>query len=205
MPPVRQLASGLPYAIVSILLVIGSISLALAEQNTSPSAVPSPTPYRSPVIPTSPSGSTETPASPTVPTVTASTVPTMVLAATASPTFKPPTATRPFPTVRVRVATSTAVKIACGPFPGWIKAYVVQPGDTLFRISVRYSTSVARLQQANCKTDSVILVGERLWVPNVATVTPALTVIPYFDTPTDRPTDPSLTTPAETPTATIDP
>jgi LysM repeat protein len=83
----------------------------------------------------------------------------------------------------------------CGPYPGWIRTYFVQPGDTLFHIALLYRTSVDALEFANCRADSKILVGEQLWVPNVPTVTPAVTYLPDFGTPTEAPTEPLTLTP----------
>ncbi len=188
MQAVRQLASGLPYAIVSLLLVVGSLSLSLAEK--SPVATPSATATASPsLMPTA----TATAAPPTD-VLTATPTPVIVTAAATSTTILYPTTyASPYPTARPRAY--------CGPFPGWVKAYVVQPGDTLFHIAVNYGTSVGRLEYANCKNTSVIFVGERLWVPSYPTITPALTLIPTFDTPTDYPTESITSTPSPTDTS----
>jgi LysM repeat protein len=70
-----------------------------------------------------------------------------------------------------------------------VKAYVVQPGDSMFHIAALYRTTVSTLQRANCKTSYLIFAGERLWVPNVPAATPGVTIIPpFFDTPTEEPT-----------------
>ena len=180
---VRQLASGLVYAFVSILLVIGSLSLSLAQQST----IPQTSAIRTPL--------------PSTPTEGRVTVPAASATATAAPSMTATrvTATLHFPTV-YHPPTATAKK-TCGPYAGWIKAYVVQPGDTLFRIASRYGTTAARLENANCRTSTLIFAGERLWVPNVTTVTPGVTLIPTFDTPTDRPTEPATpSTPSMTST-----
>jgi LysM repeat protein len=100
--------------------------------------------------------------------------------------------------------------IPCGPITGWIKSYVVQPGDTLFHIASLYRTTVKDLQRANCKGNStVIFTGDRLWVPNVPTITPGVTLIPTFTTPTEYPTLPLTLTPlpftATLPTSTSPP
>ncbi len=102
----------------------------------------------------------------------------------------------------------------CGPPRTWIR-YIVQPSDTLFRLSYLYGVSVLELQFANCLTDSLIRVGEVLYVPNVATrtlsptpVTPTNTTVPtrtYTITLTPSITlTPTITlTPSKTPTRTI--
>ncbi len=68
----------------------------------------------------------------------------------------------------------TATSVPCGAPAGWID-YRVQPGDTLFQLSLRYRVGIAQLQQANCLGYSnVIYVGQILKVPNVPTSTPGI-------------------------------
>lgn len=181
MQAVRQMASGLPYAIVSVLLVIGSLSLALAEKNAAPPGPATATPTLAALSPSATSAVTATRSQ--TPVVTTAIVAT-----------GRPTATLWFPTSYVPVQPSPTTAKWCGPFPGWLKAYVVQPGDTLFRIAVSFGTSVVRLERANCKSSSVIYVGEHLWVPYAPTITAGITMIPTFDTPTDYPTEPPTST-----------
>ena len=79
----------------------------------------------------------------------------------------------------------TVTVVPCGPPFGWVRAYVVQSGDTLFRIALAYNTTYPQLQRANCMGSSTaIYTGQRLWVPNVPTRTPVpgVTVIPPPDT-----------------------
>ena len=96
----------------------------------------------------------------------------------------------------------TNTVIPCGAPAGWIQ-YAVQPGDTLFRISQLYRTTVSQIQQANCLgLSTTIFSGQKLWVPNVSTSTPAITatiITIEFDTVTPAPS----ATPA--PTNTIEP
>ena len=95
---------------------------------------------------------------------------------------------------------ATVTVIPCGPPFGWVRAYIVQPGDNLFRISISYGTMVAQLQRANCMGSSItIFPGQRLWVPNVPTRTPGVTVVPDFPTVTNT-SQPIVTT--EVPTST---
>lgn len=52
------------------------------------------------------------------------------------------------------------------PPPGETTTYIVQPGDTLFRISQRFNTTVAAIAQANNITNiNLISVGQRLVIP----------------------------------------
>jgi len=86
-------------------------------------------------------------------------------------------------------APNTAVACLAG-LVGWSKSYVVVPGDTLYRIATNHYTTVDRVKQVNCRTSDLIHVGEVLWVPIVATRTPGVTLIPDFNTLTPHPTDP---------------
>ena len=190
MQTVRQMASGIVYALVSLLLVIGSLSLSLSQGESA--APPSATPR-------------------TLPTGTSTRVPTTQPTPTGSGPARPspsavatqiiPTSTHLYPTVAATPQpTSTFARAACGPFAGWVKGYVVQPGDTLFRIAILHGTTVDALQRANCRTGTVIYAGERLWVPFVLQPPTQVTIIPTFDTPTEPAT--ATSTPESTSTAT---
>jgi LysM repeat protein len=95
----------------------------------------------------------------------------------------------------------TSTRPACGAPAGWV-IYTVQPGDTLFRISLLYRVSVAQLQQANCLgASSNIVSGQQLRVPNVATSTATFTpMTPATATPTTTLTT-TVEVTAETPLA----
>ncbi|MBN1305875.1 MAG: LysM peptidoglycan-binding domain-containing protein [Anaerolineales bacterium] len=100
--------------------------------------------------------------------------------------------------------SSAPTNVTCGIPAGWIQ-HVVQPGENLFRIGINYGgTSAARLQQANCMGSSTkIYVGQRIWVPNVPTITPTASYLPPPTlTPTDTPPIPASTnTATEIPSA----
>jgi LysM repeat protein len=98
----------------------------------------------------------------------------------------------------------TVTVIACGPPRGWARNHVVQPGDNLYRIALSYGTTYPQLQRANCMGSSTtIYSGQRLWVPNIPTRTPGITVIPDLPTATATQTATPTTVPAtDTPTAT---
>jgi len=90
----------------------------------------------------------------------------------------------------------TVTVIPCGPPAGWVKNYIVQPGDTLFRIAVSYNITYPQLQRGNCMGSSTtIYTGQRLWVPNIPTRTPipGVTIIPTLPTDTQIPL-PTVTT-----------
>jgi LysM repeat protein len=62
----------------------------------------------------------------------------------------------------------TVTVVPCGPPAGWVRGYIVQPGDTLFRIALSYNITYPQLQRANCMGSSTtIYTGQRLWVPNI--------------------------------------
>ena len=86
---------------------------------------------------------------------------------------------------------------------GWIKSYLVKPGDTLYSIATNHYTIVSTLRTVNCRFGDQIFPGEVLWVPNVATRTPIPSPLPGV-TVTAYPTDP-LTETALPFTATIQP
>jgi LysM repeat protein len=100
----------------------------------------------------------------------------------------------PIPTVTV---------IPCGPPAGWVRTYTVQPGDNLYRIALSYGLTFPQLQRGNCMGSSTtIYVGQRLWVPNIPTRTPGVTIIPDFPTETASPTATTVP-PTDTATATL--
>jgi len=106
----------------------------------------------------------------------------------------------------------TIVPTACHPPARWV-IYIVQPGDNLYRISLKYRITVAELQRGNCMGASQsIYAGQRLYVPNVSTSTPNVTNTPSpSETETTSPTPaPPSETPAPasatlTPTDTLTP
>ena len=84
----------------------------------------------------------------------------------------------------------TVTVIPCGPPSGWVRAYTVQRGDTLFRIALSYNITYTQLQRGNCMGSSTtIYSGQRLWVPNVPrrTPIPGVTTIPTDAPPTSYP------------------
>jgi LysM repeat protein len=110
----------------------------------------------------------------------------------------------------------------CGSPQGW-NIYTVRSGDTLYHLSQLYYTTVKDLQYANCLgTRTLIITGQKLYVPNVhtrtplpktktptailATKTPTLTltpVIPGSPTPTVTQTQTVTAISTATPTATF--
>lgn len=87
-------------------------------------------------------------------------------------------------------SVTTATMPSCSPgASGWSKSYVVMGGDTLYTIATNHYSTVGLLKSVNCKSTDLILPGEVLWVPDVATRTPPPTPLPG-DTVTPIPTEP---------------
>jgi len=203
MDVLRQIGGSILLAVLSVALVIGGISLALAESYV-------------PQIPPTP---TDTPAlvpifnSPTAQPILLPTQTLFIPSATVPPpTTCPPPAgwvaitVQPSDTLASLAAeyqiTSAQLTVAnclfsdnlptgsiiyvppvptktakpCGPPPGWVR-YTVQPGNTLTGLSLAFGISISQLQFANCMlpTQYYIVPGQSLWVPNVPTRTPRAT------------------------------
>lgn len=153
--------------------------------------------------PTSPAPLTDTPTTVSVentasPTATKKAEKSPTATDIVTPTDTATTSATDTPVVIVVTATFTPPSnvVACGPPSGWI-VYIVKPGDTLYNISVRTSTTVNQLKLANCLSSNLIYLGQRLSVPfyPVSTNTP----IP----PTLTPAGASITTPTPVPTLPI--
>ncbi len=245
MQAARQMGSGLFYGLVSALLVVGGLSLALAESYTAPAPTPTA------ILPTVAQTLTPTPVGPTA-------LPTQTPLPTSTPL--PPTncpppsgwiliSVQPYETLqdlanRFRVSPAQLAQANClysnnlepgfnlyvprlpsqpsfpvhpnvpnvsctAPF-GWVRGYVVRPGDTLFSVAAMYHTNVYELQRANCLFTTQIVPGNILWVPNVPSATPSLIVIEEFATltPTASKTliptySPTFTPLPPTPTASL--
>lgn len=142
------MGGGLIIAVISVLLVLGGISLSLAE-NTPPEQ-PTPTPLP-PIIATSIELPTFTPIILITNTLAASTqTATQTLTATPSATL--------------------AAAVVCNPPVGWIQI-IVNATDTLYTIAERYKTTAEILNSSNCLNNTLPIVGSRLYVPPVPTVT----------------------------------
>ncbi len=228
----RQMGAGLIYGLASLILVIGGLSLALAESYTVSKPTPTSTAGLSPIPPT---------INPGIPGVTDTPIPTAIPSST-----PPPPAGCPPPQGWIQImiqpddslnslagqyhttvgqlsaanclltssivpgytiyvpAPPPSTSLSCGPIAGWVHTYYVRPGDTLFHIALLYGTTVEDLIFANCRSSSEIFPGEILWVPNAPTITPGVTIFPTFSTATEIPTLPLTDTPLPF-TATLQP
>jgi LysM repeat protein len=149
MQSLRQLGGGVIIAIISVLLVIGGISLALSE-NLVAQATPTPIP---------PTLSLHFP--------TATFTPSPVFAETTTATL---TATLVFPTDTPFATNTLFVQASCVLPSGWIPV-VVSTNDSVYSLAQRYKTTPENLGTANCLSSFDVPVGYTLYVPPVPTVT----------------------------------
>jgi LysM repeat protein len=213
----RQFAIGLAAVGVIACTVIGGSVLTMQEGRQYVAAEPTETPTVAVVLPptrTPTSTPTAVPSTPT-PTWTPTEEPPTATAVPPSATAIPPTSTatpRPTstrtstatpqptqtatPTVTALVTATqnptetpvpmpTATRVCIVP-SSW-RLYTVQRGDTLSRLAVRYGTSVSAIVDANCLSSTSLYVGQRLYLPAQAVVTP----IPPTATVPPAPTAPS--------------
>jgi len=245
MKVLRQMGSGFIIGAISLLLVIGGISLSLAE-SSAPPVPPTPSP-----IPTTFAVEFASPLpSPTLFLEPPTEIPTLLPTATLA-LAQPTSCIIPGGWIAITVGTNdtlysiaerykttadnldtsnclnntlptagsmifvppvpTVTVIPCGPPSSWIKAHTVKAGENLYRISLLYRTTVAQLQSANCMGSSTIIhVGQLLWVPNVPTTTPGITITATNTVTVSAPTNtatrtPDFSTPTNTATNTLEP
>ena len=150
MQNLRQLGGGVIIALVSVVLVIGGISLALAE--------------------TLPSQATPTPIAPTTslefPTATFTAASILTETGTSTQTQT----STPFATETLFATNTLFVQVSCNPPSGWIRI-LTGSGDTVYSLAQRYKTTAESLGAANCLSSFDIPVGLALYVPPVPTVT----------------------------------
>ena len=92
----------------------------------------------------------------------------------------------------------------CGPPIGWA-VYIVQPGDTLYSLSLRFGVGIDAIRRANCLGDYVIYVGQALYLPPLPP-TPIPTPVPTSTpVPTLTPTPPFTPTLTQTPVPSFTP
>lgn len=141
MKVLRQLGSGFVIGAVSLLLVIGGISLSLAE-TSAPSLPPTPSP-----------------------------LPTDFIVEFASPLPSPTLPlTLPTDSLVFASTATLAQPVSCNFPAGWI-AVTVGANDTLYSIAERYKTTADNLDRSNCLNNIPPAAGSLLYVPPVPTVT----------------------------------
>jgi LysM repeat protein len=146
MQSLRQLGGGVIIALVSVILVIGGISLALAETlpaQATPTAIPATISLDFPT------------ATFTVEPLVISETPTVPQTLTALPTNTLFVANAP---------------VTCTPPSGWLRIFTAA-GDSVYSLAQRYKTTAETLGAANCLTSMDLPAGTALYVPPVPTVT----------------------------------
>jgi LysM repeat protein len=152
MRSLRQLVTSLLFGALSMVIVLGGVSLSLAEGN-----IPSLT--TSPTFPT-----------PNQPLAITLTPATSEGAIETSPT---PTLTLPLLESETPTATLTpAPSTNCPPPNGW-HAITVGNDDTLTSLASAYDTTAEQLTQQNCLLTANVEAGMMLYVPNVTQATTA--------------------------------
>lgn len=147
MQSLRQLGSGVIVAIISVVLVLGGIALALAE-NLPAQATPTQIP---PTLPLS------------FPTPTETQTPSVQTATATGTALASPSAT----TTEMFATTTVCVPLAPS---GWVRI-LAGAGDTVYTLAQRYKTTPESLSAINCLTSFDLTTGYALYVPAVPTVT----------------------------------
>ena len=178
----QHVLTGLVLIVVALLSTLAAVILA-ARDRLAAGVLVSPTPVpltatSTPVMPTATPTPTSSPSPTTTPTPQPTATPTRTPTATA--TALPPSPTLPRmggegTTTATPTRLAATLTPACGPPPNWVRVQVLS-GETLFRLAVRYGTTVAQLQWANCLGSStVVRAGQWLGVPPVMVVSPTPT------------------------------
>lgn len=154
MESLRQVGSGLLFALVCIAIVVGGFALSMAEGGIGAVAIPpTVTTTSAPII------------LPTALPVTSPTIPPVI--PTTGDLFPATDTPEPIPTASF---TPPPPPTSCPPPSGWV-AVVVQPYDTLASLAQTYRTSTAALRQGNCLVSDQLVSGSFIYVPPLPTAT----------------------------------
>ncbi len=157
MQAARQVGSGLLYALISIIVVVGGFSLALAENRPASGTTPPPS------LTAVPQTQTSLPATQTPIT----TFPTISPSNSQLPTNIPSPTNIPAPT------QTASVLVNCIHPSGWI-LITLQPGVSVSSLAAQYRITPERLAQANCLSTLSLPAGYGIYVPPL----PVSTIIP---------------------------
>jgi LysM repeat protein len=146
----RDFGNALVVALISVGLMIGALSISLVEFS------PQVTPTAMNNVPPSPAPLTATP------TLIPSLTPTLGLES-------------PTPSVTPTLTNTATPPASCQPPAGWGQI-IIQAGDTLDSIAVRYRISADSLRLANCLLIDNLVAGTILYAPPVATTTPVICI-----------------------------
>lgn len=132
----REILTGIVAALISMVILGGSLALATIEGSSTVARNVSDTP-------------------------TLTSYPTQIILVTqrpGEPTYTPSPTASPSPTPTVVPPTS------CPPPSGW-SPFTVQPGDTLESIALTYNTTTKAIKQANCLVGNNLVAGTIIYVP----------------------------------------
>ena len=163
---------GASTAIVLTLIIVVAIIVVGGCTRAKPTQEPSAQEVSSPTIPAPPGATEVSVATPTL-VPTGEMPPELTLTLAASPTTAvTPTATSTSPP-GVPTHTPTPTPTTPPGTPGAPTVHVVQRGENLFRIALRYNTTVGAIAAANnIRNPQLIYVGQRLTIPRGGGTTP---------------------------------
>ncbi len=150
MESLRQIGAGILLGIISILLLLGGFSLAMAEGGMLPAAA----------VPASPTPSSAV-------SIVVTIFPTLPLPISATPVTTDTPAANLTATVSLTPPPTLTI---CQPPTGWV-LIIVQSNDTLAGLSQVYRTSVDLLRTKNCLLNDQLVPGSILYVPPLPTST----------------------------------
>ncbi len=126
--------------------------------------------------------------------------------ATATPGIVPPLSLTP--TLQASLTlTATAIlpsptaanTVACTGIPaGWLE-YTVQPGDSLYALSLRFNVSIQSIRAANCLQTTTLVTGQKLYLPAQPQPSPTATEEPIVTETAAPSAEPSITPEPPTP------
>ncbi len=169
----QTVLAGAVIALAVILSVLAAVVLAAWDRlATGPQPRPAPSLTATAAVIAVASPTSRAPTATPTPTPSPSAMPSPSVTRTPGPTSSPTATASVTPTP---TATPARTPRACGPPANWVQVRLL-PGETLYRLAVRYGTTIARLQQANCMGSSTILLDYQLfWVPPVMVISPTPT------------------------------
>jgi LysM repeat protein len=196
----RELGGSIMFAIIAMGLVLGGISLALAEDTipgiSNPFLTPTPIPINTPSFTPQPVVEAPTEAGPSetlAPLPASCPPPAGWIAVQVNPTDTLASLASKYQTTSALISQANCLSAdtlvpdvwlyvppapiqtshPCGAPAGWIIT-IVQPGNTMYSLSHAYGVTISQLQQANCMLSGQIglKAGQQFWVPNVVTRTP---------------------------------
>lgn len=185
----QQILAGLAVTIVIAATLLGGLILALGDNARAGSGAadqPTSTIFRISTLPpdTQPFSTTTPTGRPVSPTRAPQTTIVVIPSSTPVTATREPAVTSSTTPTQRPAASLVPTSTPCRPPQGW-QPYVVQSGETLFEIGLRYGLLVNEIMEANCLESANIGAGDVLRVPPV---TPRVTATARVETtPTTAP------------------